>query len=140
MARYKNDETGAPAYDPAILLKVILFAYSRGVTASREIERLCRENVVFMALSADSQPHFTTIADFIATLEFRLSGTTFASVRRWTISLIRVLSRASTSLENSSLSASSESPIKNSVTNRSSIKSPLLPFNVNRQIWKLETT
>jgi len=68
-ARYRNDETGAPAYDPAILLKIILYAYSRGVTASREIERLCRENVVFMALSADSQPHFTTIADFIATLD-----------------------------------------------------------------------
>ena len=67
--RYRNDETGAPAYDPAILLKVILFAYSRGVTASREIERLCRENVVFMALSADSAPHFTTIAGFIATLD-----------------------------------------------------------------------
>ena len=33
--RYRNDETGAPAYDPAILLKVILFAYSRGITASR---------------------------------------------------------------------------------------------------------
>src|SRR6266508_1870875 len=67
-ARYRNDETGAPAYDPAILLKVILFAYSRGVTASREIERLCRENVVFMALSADSQPHVTTIAAFSGTL------------------------------------------------------------------------
>jgi transposase len=67
--RYRNDETGAPAYDPAILLKVILFAYSRGVTRSREIERLCRENVVFMALSADSQPHFTTIAGFIASLD-----------------------------------------------------------------------
>jgi transposase len=67
--RYQNDETGAPAYDPAILLKVILYAYSRGVTASRQIERLCRENVVFMALSADSTPHFTTIADFIATLD-----------------------------------------------------------------------
>jgi transposase len=67
--RYRNDETGAPAYDPAILLKVILYAYSRGVTASRQIERLCRENVVFMALSADSQPHFTTIAEFIARLD-----------------------------------------------------------------------
>ncbi len=31
-ARYKNDETGAPAYDPAILLKIILYAYSRGIT------------------------------------------------------------------------------------------------------------
>lgn len=67
--RYCNDETGAPAYDPAILLKVILYAYSRGITSSRSIERLCRENVVFMALSADSAPHFTTIADFIARLD-----------------------------------------------------------------------
>jgi transposase len=67
--RYCNDEAGAPAYDPAILLKIILYAYSRGVTSSRRIERLCRENVVFMALSADSTPHFTTIADFIARLD-----------------------------------------------------------------------
>jgi transposase len=68
-SRYRNDEGGAPAYDPAILLKIILLAYSRGVTSSRQIERLCRENVLFMAISADSQPHFTTIAHFIATLD-----------------------------------------------------------------------
>jgi len=67
--RYRNDETGAAAYDPAILLKIILYAYSRGITQSREIARLCRENIVFMALSADTTPHFTTIADFIATLD-----------------------------------------------------------------------
>jgi transposase len=65
-SRFKNDETGRPAYDPAILLKVVLLAYSRGVTSSRKIEALCRENVIFMALSADSHPHFTTIADFIS--------------------------------------------------------------------------
>ncbi len=68
-ARYQNDETGAPAYDPAIVLKVILCAYARGVSSSRRIEQLCRENVVFMALSADSSPHFTTIAGFISSLE-----------------------------------------------------------------------
>jgi transposase len=68
-ARYRNDDGGAPAYDPAILLKIILLAYSRGITSSRQIERLCRENVLFMAISADSQPHFTTIAHFIATLD-----------------------------------------------------------------------
>src|SRR6476661_3411066 len=67
--RYHNDETGAPAYDPAILLKIILYAYSRGITQSREIARLCQENIIFMALSADATPHFTTIADFISTLE-----------------------------------------------------------------------
>lgn len=64
--RYRNDETGAPAYDPAILLKIILYAYSKGITSSREIAQCCRENVIFMALSADTTPHFTTIADFIS--------------------------------------------------------------------------
>ena len=68
-SRYQNDETGAPAYDPSILLKIILYAYSRGITSSREIAQCCRENVVFMALSADTRPHFTTVADFISTLD-----------------------------------------------------------------------
>ena len=47
--RFRNDETGAPAYAPSVLLKVILFAYSRGMVSSRAIEQACRENVVFMA-------------------------------------------------------------------------------------------
>lgn len=67
-SRYHNDETGSPAYDPAILLKIVLAAYARGFTSSRSIERLCRENIIFMALSADSQPHFTTIANFITNM------------------------------------------------------------------------
>ncbi len=65
--RYRNDEMGAPAYDPSILLKIILYAYSRGITSSRKIAQCCQENVIFMALSADTQPHFTTIAEFIST-------------------------------------------------------------------------
>jgi len=68
-ARYDNDEHGRPAYDPAMLLRVILSAYARGCTSSRQIEQLCRENVVFMALSGDSQPHFTTIANFVAQMK-----------------------------------------------------------------------
>ena len=67
--RYCNDETGAPAFDPAVLLKIVLYAYSRGITSSRQIERACRENVIFMALSADTRPHFTTIAHFISSME-----------------------------------------------------------------------
>lgn len=65
---YCNDETGAPAYDPAVMLKIVLLAYSKGVISSRAIERLCRENVVFMAISGDSAPQFTTIAKFVRTL------------------------------------------------------------------------
>lgn len=65
-AVYKNDDYGRPAYDPAILLKIILFAYSKGITSSREIEWCCRSNIIFMALSCQSTPHFTKIAEFIS--------------------------------------------------------------------------
>lgn len=67
-ARYNNDETGAPAYDPAVMLKIVLLAYSRGMISSRAIERACRENVVFIAISGDSAPQFTTIAKFVREL------------------------------------------------------------------------
>jgi transposase len=67
-SRYRNDDTGAPAIDPAILLKVILLAYSRGIIGSRRIAQACEENVLFMALAADSRPHFTTIAEFISSM------------------------------------------------------------------------
>ncbi|PLX85606.1 MAG: DDE transposase [Desulfuromonas sp.] len=71
--RFNNDDNGRPAYDPAILLKIVLLAYSRGVSSSRKIEALCQENVVFMAISADSRPHFTTIADFISSSHKEIS-------------------------------------------------------------------
>ena len=67
-ARYQNDATGAAAYPPGLLLKVVLFAYSQGIVSSRGIERACREQVTFIALSGDSAPHFTTIAAFISGL------------------------------------------------------------------------
>jgi len=70
--RYNNDDTGAPAYDPRLLLKIILFAYSRGVLSSRRIEQLCRENVVMMALSADTCPHWTTISEFVSSSSERI--------------------------------------------------------------------
>lgn len=67
-ARFKNDETGAAAYPPAMLLKIVLFAYSQGIVSSRAIERVCRDHVTFIALSGDTQPHFTTMAGFVASL------------------------------------------------------------------------
>jgi transposase len=67
-ARFRNDQTGASAYPPAMLLKVILFAYSQGIVGSRGIEAACREHVTFVALCGDSAPHFTTIASFVSTL------------------------------------------------------------------------
>jgi len=67
--KYKNNDTGAPAYDPAILLKIVLYGYSKGIVSSRKIAQCCRENIIFMALSADTRPHFTTIAEFISSMD-----------------------------------------------------------------------
>lgn len=67
-ARFRNDETGAPAYPPKLLLKVVLAAYAHGVIGSRGIAQLCRDHVTFMALCGDHAPHFTTIAAFVSTL------------------------------------------------------------------------
>ena len=66
---YQNDETGRRAYDPKILLKVVLLAYSRGLISSRKIERACYENVTFMALSGNQRPDHSTIAAFVSSMK-----------------------------------------------------------------------
>jgi transposase len=65
-AHYRNDETGATAHDPAMLLRAVLLGYSQGLVSSRAIERACRDNVLFVALTGDAKPHFTTIAAFVS--------------------------------------------------------------------------
>jgi transposase len=94
-SRFNNDETGRPAYDPRVLLKIVLVAYTHGIVHSRKIEQACRENSVFVALTCGQVPDHTTIATFISSMKdeirplFRdillvcdemnlLDGTTFA--------------------------------------------------------------
>jgi transposase len=67
-ARFKNDEVGASAYDPRVMLKIVLLAYSQGLISSRAIERACAVNVQFIAISGDSQPSHAHIAKFVANL------------------------------------------------------------------------
>ena len=63
---YKNESNGRPAYDPAVLLKIILFSYSKGITSSREMQWCCETNIIFKALSCDTVPHYTTLAGFVS--------------------------------------------------------------------------
>ena len=65
-ARFSNDECGAPAYAPSVLLKIILLAYSRGIISSRAMQRACLQNVLFMAVSGDTQPDHSTLAAFVS--------------------------------------------------------------------------
>jgi transposase len=67
--KFNNDDTGRLAYDPRVLLKVILFAYSRGIIHSRKIERACCENIPFMALACGQAPDHSTIASFISSMK-----------------------------------------------------------------------
>jgi len=65
--KYNNDERGACAYPPRVLLKVILYCYSKGIITSRRIEHACRENITVKALAEDAEPDHSTIAAFIST-------------------------------------------------------------------------
>ena len=67
--KYQNDETGRLAYDPKVLLKVVLFGYPRGFNSSRKIERACRENVTFTALACGQCPDHSTIAAFVSSMK-----------------------------------------------------------------------
>jgi len=63
---YKNKHSGRKAYPPALLLRVIFFAYYRGITSSRVIASLCKTDLKFMALAGGETPHFTTFANFVS--------------------------------------------------------------------------
>ena len=64
--KYNNDETGASAIAPGILLKIILYCYSIGIISSRKIAKLCEVHMVVKAFAEDTEPHYTTISNFVS--------------------------------------------------------------------------
>ena len=67
--RYSNDETGRKAIAPKVLIKIVLFGYSRDMISSRSLEAACRENITFMALTCGQMPDHSTIAAFVSSLD-----------------------------------------------------------------------
>ena len=66
LAVKKPNIMGRPKeYDPRMLLKLVLLAYSYGIVSSRKIERFARENIVAMWLTQEQRPTYRTIARFI---------------------------------------------------------------------------
>jgi transposase len=63
---YKNDQTGASAVPPSVLLKLIIYGYRNGCKSSRKLWALSRQNIIAKALTGDMEIHWTTIADFIS--------------------------------------------------------------------------
>ena len=62
---YSNDKTGAAAYSPAVMLKIILLGYAHGLVTNRRIARACETNIMSMSVSGDVQPHYTSIESFV---------------------------------------------------------------------------
>jgi transposase len=63
-ADYRADGHGRPAYDPAMMVALLLYAYARGNRSSRGIERECREDVAYRVICANLVPDHSTIAEF----------------------------------------------------------------------------
>jgi transposase len=66
-APYRVDGWGAPAFHPVMMLKVLLYAYTNGVTSSRRIEAMLEVDIAFRYLAANNQPDFRTINGFRTT-------------------------------------------------------------------------
>jgi transposase len=64
-AAYRDDGRSRPAYDPAMMVALLLYAYARGTRSSRQIERGCEEDVAFRVLAAQQRPDHATIARFV---------------------------------------------------------------------------
>ena len=63
-AAYRADGHGRAAYDPAVLVAILLYAYCCGIRSSRVIERRCREDVAFRVLAGGLMPDHVTLARF----------------------------------------------------------------------------
>ncbi len=64
--RYANGGPGRPAYDPDMMLALLIYAYCNGVRSSRKIQRLCSTDIAYRVLCAEQIPDHATIAQFRA--------------------------------------------------------------------------
>src|SRR6266699_4300419 len=79
--QHRADGHGHPAYDPKLLLGVLLYGYCIGVRSSRQLERRCHEDIAFRVLAANQLPDHVTIARFRARHEQALAGFLVASLK-----------------------------------------------------------
>jgi transposase len=63
-APYQDETRGAPPFDPAMMVCLLLYAYCVGVFSSRKIATACERNLAFLAIVGDERPDFRTISLF----------------------------------------------------------------------------
>ena len=60
----QKDPRGEKAYEPRMLVVLLLYAYCVGLPSSRKIEKVCWEDAAFRVLTGNQQPDHSRIADF----------------------------------------------------------------------------
>jgi transposase len=78
-AAYRADGHGRPAYEPSMVVALLMYAYARGNRSSRGIERACVEDVAYRVVAGNLVPDHSTIADFRRRHEHAL-GEVFSGV------------------------------------------------------------
>src|SRR4051795_7008099 len=78
-AEYRADGHGRPAYEPSMMVALLLYAYARGTRSARGIERACVEDVAFRVVAGNLVPDHSTIAEFRRRHE-RALGEVFSGV------------------------------------------------------------
>jgi transposase len=78
-AAYRQDGHGRAAYEPSMMVAVLLYCWSRGVRSARRIEQACLEDVACRVIAAQQRPDHATIARFVVRHE-RAVGELFGEV------------------------------------------------------------
>ena len=78
-AAYREDGHGRAAYEPSMMVSLVLYAYATKERSSRGIERHCRENIAYRVICANAVPDHATIARFVTRHEASLAAL-FSSV------------------------------------------------------------
>jgi transposase len=74
VAAYRPDGRGGAAYDPAMMVALLVYAYCVGERSSRRIQRRCVEDVAFRVVAANHAPDHATIARFRVTHQEALAA------------------------------------------------------------------
>ena len=73
-AAYRADGHGRAAYEPSMMVALVLYAFATSVRSSRAIERHCRQDVAYRVITGNVVPDHATIARFIVRHEQALGG------------------------------------------------------------------
>jgi transposase len=71
---YRANGQGRPAYEPAMVVALLLYAYARGNRSARAIERACVEDVAYRVIAAQTKPDHATLARFVERHQDALAG------------------------------------------------------------------